>query len=333
MKSFISSVILLVVVSFLTADIAGAQPRPQGDAPLLKPGSISHTFKNLDTSGKVHLTLPNVTLSIPPNSAMPNNNTLSIATPQQPKFVASDAKPVPPPFAFNMSELLFGSQGIGVQSCMYVTITNLTNDVQTMTALYTTSDAVAAGSSLRGGKAGSRAKATGLSAQDDETFTIPSPSHQMFPMKIQPHSPLTISVCFKPEKIREYKTRLIIKTLKDSAVIPVSGKGIKPEDVGKLPKTDMTIIKPKKKGGPWNFKIQLVSSSKVTLALFDELGMQKVTFLGAAFKNEGSYEIPFDGTDKGKLKLPVGKYYLRCVIEDVGHGGAAVKITKALEIK
>lgn len=226
-------------------------------------------------------------------------------TPKGPTFVAIDAPHKTPPLSFNITELKFGSQGTGVQSCMYVTVTNVSPAPQTL---------------------------IGLSTDDDKNYSIPSPSQKMLPISIQPRSNLTISVCFKPEKIGSYKSRLVFKTPEDSTVIPIDGKAIKPEDVGKLPKTDLTVI-PKKKGHTWNFKLQLVSSAKITLQLFDDLGNVKVGFLNGDFKNEGVYEIPFEGLDKGKLKLPPGKYYLRCQIEETARGSQVpVKFTKVIEI-
>ena len=141
---------------------------------------------------------------------------------------------------------------------------------------------------------------------------------------------MTISVCFKPEKTGEFKTRLVIKTPQDSTVIPVDGKGIKPEDVGKLPKTEFSVSKKKHE---WRMKLQLVSPAKINLALFDDLGLSKVTFLNNDFKNEGLYEIPFDGLDKDKHKLPEGNYYIRCMIEDIARGSMMTKFTKKIEIE
>ena len=214
--------------------------------------------------------------------------------------------PLPPPLVCNMNELKFGSQAMGVESCLQVTITNTSPAAQTITKLFT---------------------------DDDKRYSIPSPSHQMLPISIQPHSNLTLSLCFKPEKTGEFLTRLVIATPQDSIVIPVEGKGIKPEDVGKLPKMELTVMKPKKKGGAWSLKYRLISQSKITLQVFDELGNLRATLLNGAFKNEGVYEQPFDGTDKDKKKLPPGKYYARAQIEEIARGNQMTKFTKEIEIK
>jgi hypothetical protein len=223
-----------------------------------------------------------------------------------PKLVAIDAPPVPPALTLNINELKFGSQGVNVESCMYVGISNTSATAQTITRLFT---------------------------DDDKNYSIPSPAQKMLPISIQPHNEVKISVCFKPAKIGEYKSRLVVKTSQDSAVIPVSGKGIKPEDVGKLPKTDLTVTQVKKKKHSWDFKLQLATSAKITMQLFDELGAMKLAFLGGDFKNEGVYEFSFEGLDKEKQKLPPGKYYLRCVIEDIARGNQTTKFTKVVEIK
>ena len=224
--------------------------------------------------------------------------------PKEPTLVSIDAHP--PALATSVTELKFGSQGIGVESCLQITINNVSNSAQTLTQ---------------------------LSTDDQKRYSIPSPSHEMLPISIQPKSMLTISVCFKPEKTVEYKTRLVIKTPTDSIVIPTSGKGIRPEDVGKQPKNDFTVIPVKKKKNNWALRLELIRQCKITMQLFDELGVMRVTFWNGAFKNEGVYETPFDGTDKSKMKLPSGKYYVRCQIEDAAHANQVTKFTKEITIK
>ena len=230
-----------------------------------------------------------------------------MSVPKGPKLVAIDAPPPPPPpLVSNINELRFGAQATGVESCLQVTITNTSAAAQTISKIFT---------------------------GDPKHYTIPSPSQKMLPISIQPHSNLALSLCFKPEKVGEFKTRLVIGTPMDSVVLPVDGKGIKPEDVGKLPKTEFSLIKPKKKSHVWTMKYQLISQAKITLQLFDDLGNSKITFLNGAFKNEGSYEMTFDGTDREKNKLPPGIYYVRCQIEEVARGNQPMKFTKELVIK
>jgi hypothetical protein len=217
---------------------------------------------------------------------------------------------VPPPFAFNMPQIRFGAQATGIESCIKLQITNVTSTPQAITRL-----------EFRG-------ESSQLTA-----FEIPSPSQKMLPISVPPRKPFEISVCFKPASVGSYKTRLIIRTATDSVVLPIDGKGMKPEDIGKLPKTELTVIKPKKKGKDWIFKLQLTNSSKISLQLFDDLGAMTTTLLTNDLKEAGVYDIPFSGLDKDKKKLPKGNYYLRCVIEDVTHTGQVMKFTKVVEIK
>jgi hypothetical protein len=231
--------------------------------------------------------------------------------PADPLSVAIDAPPPPPPppppFAFSVGELKFGAQGTGIESCIKVTITNMTNSSQTITRLF---------------------------CDDEKNYSIPSPTQKMLPISIQPRTTFDISICFVPEKVGVYKTRLVIGTPEDSSVLPVSGKGMKPEDISKLPKTDLTVIKPKKKGKDWIFKLQLISSSKITMQLFDDLGVMALNILNNDLKNEGVYEIPFDGLGKDKKKLPAGNYYLRCVIDDIIRAGTPpTKLTKVITLE
>jgi len=230
--------------------------------------------------------------------------------PADPLSVAIDA-PIPamtkPPFAFNLPELKFGAQGTAIESCSKITITNMSSSTQTI---------------------------TGIFCDDNKNYTIPTPEQKMMPMRVEARKNFEISVCFKPVKVGEYKTRLVIRTANDSSVLPVSGKGLKPEDMSKLPKNDVIVIKPKKKGKPWTFKLQVIASSKVTMQLFDDLGAMAMEYYTNDLKNEGVYEVSFEGLDKNKKKLPSGNYYLRCIIEDITRtGGQTTKFTKVVQIK
>jgi len=219
--------------------------------------------------------------------------------------VAIDAPVIPPPFAFNMPQIRFGAQASGIESCIKVTITNVTNSPQVITQLF---------------------------VDDEKNYSIPSPSQKMLPISVPPKKPFDLSLCFKPAKIGTYKTRLTLKTISDSIILPIDGKGMKPEDISKLPKNELTVIKPKKKGADWTFKLQLISPAKITLQLFDALGVMAVNLLNNDYKDEGTYEIPYSGLDRDKKKLTEGNYYLRCVIEDVARN-QTTKFTKLIEIK
>ncbi|MEP7235663.1 MAG: hypothetical protein ABI778_10235 [Ignavibacteriota bacterium] len=214
--------------------------------------------------------------------------------------------PPPPVLMSSIASLRFGAQASGVESCLQVTITNVSQAAQTLTKIYTT---------------------------DESHYTIPSPSHEMLPINLQPHSSLTLSVCFKPDKPGDYKTHLAINTPADSVILPVEGRGIKTEDVAKLPKVDFTVTKVKKKAHEWMMKYVLTQQSKITIQIFDDLGRLEDTFLNGAFKNEGTYELGFDETDKSRKQLAPGKYFIRCQIEEMARAGQPLKFTKEIEIK
>ncbi|MEI8134297.1 MAG: hypothetical protein WCH46_04345 [bacterium] len=212
----------------------------------------------------------------------------------------------PPALTISVPQIRFGAQAVGIESCIKISITNPGNVTQ---------------------------KILQLNTENDRIYSIPSPSQQMLPMNIQPHQTLEISVCFKPVKFGEFPSRLVVRTASDSTIIPISGKGMKTEDISKLPKNDLTIIKPSKKGkGEWTFKLRLISSSKISLQLFDDLGVMCASILNSDLKNEGVYELPFDGLDKQGKKLPSGTYYLRCTIEDIVRANQMMKFTKVVEI-
>ncbi len=209
-----------------------------------------------------------------------------------------------PPFIFNVNEVRFGSQGIGVQSCMYVTLINTTASPQTVKRLY---------------------------VADQKNYAIPSPTPQMMPITIQAKGQLTISICFKASTVGEHNSRLVLLTTGDSVSVLVQGKGLKPEDLAKKPITDFTILKPSKKDKTWRFKLQLVGQSRITLQLFDELGMLVRSFLEKDIKPEGVFELPFDGNDKAKLPIANGTYYVRCLIDEIGRNSPQI-ITRILKV-
>jgi hypothetical protein len=221
--------------------------------------------------------------------------------------VALDAPPPPPPsLALSMAQLRFGAQAVGIESCVKCKIRNLSGGSQTLTS---------------------------LTIGDQVNYSIPSPSQKMLPMSIPAKQDLEISICFKPLKLGEFPTRLVVHSAFDSLVLPIDGKSMKAEDISKLPKNELTVIKPKKKKHEWTLKLQLIASSKITMQLYDDLGGLVGTILNNDFKNEGTYEIPFDAIDKEKKPLPEGNYYLRCIIEDITKGSALTKFTKILEIE
>lgn len=209
-----------------------------------------------------------------------------------------------PPFVFNVNEVRFGSQGIGVQSCMYVTLTNTTDAPQAVKRLYVV---------------------------DGKNYAVPAPTPQMMPITIQAKGQLTISICFKASTVGEHNSTLVLVSTNDSVSVGVQGKGLKPEDLAKKPITDFTILKPSKKEKSWRFKLQLVGQSRITLQLFDALGVLVRSFLEKDIKPEGVFELPFDGTDKAKLPIANGTYYIRCAIDEIGRNSPQI-ITRILKV-
>jgi flagellar hook assembly protein FlgD len=94
----------------------------------------------------------------------------------------------------------------------------------------------------------------------------------------------------------------------------------------------VTVEAPTKKNKEWTFKIRLTAESRITMQVNNDIGLTVRTFLMNDLKPEGVYEQTFDGTDKGKLPLPPGNYYLRTVIDEVGRN-APQTITKTIVIK
>lgn len=214
--------------------------------------------------------------------------------------------PMPPhPLMFNTNEVKFGSQGIGIQSCLYVTLTNVSQQPQVVKKLY---------------------------VADAKDYNIPSPSQQMLPITIQPTSNLTLSVCFKPTKPGEHDSYLALVSGSDSIGFHIQGKGLKANELAKLPKSGMVIVGPTKKNKQWTFSVRVPNESHITMQVFNDLGMLEQTFLMNDLKPEGVYEQNFDGTDKGKKPLPAGTYYLRCVVDEVGKGNSQI-FTKMFQLK
>ncbi len=220
----------------------------------------------------------------------------ALAQPSAPKL--------PPSFSFSLSEAKFGAQSIGVQSCVYVTITNKTPAAQIIRDLYVV---------------------------DDKDYSVPSPSRQMYPISIQPNNNVVISVCFKPLAVGDHNTKLMLISTSDTLILPIQGKGLRSEDFAKLPKTDVVVEKPSKKHKEWTFKVQLVAQAKVTMQLLNDLGTPVQSYLNNDLKPEGVYEYQFNGEDKDKKKLPEGTYYLRSVIDEIGRNNP-LTITRLVKI-
>jgi hypothetical protein len=209
-----------------------------------------------------------------------------------------------PKLTFSLKEMGFGSQGTGIIACQYLTVYN--NSLDTL--------------SIRE-----------ITCNMGRVFTVPSPAKSMYPVLMLPKRSMVISVCFTPDKPSDFKSRIVFKTINDSASIPIWGKGIKPEDVAKQPKTDITVI-PQKKGKEAMIKIYLATQSKVILQIVDELGSVVRGYFNNEVVNPGNYEQIFDCKDKGGKLLLSGTFYARTIMTDV-NSNRETKITKMFKIK
>jgi hypothetical protein len=171
-----------------------------------------------------------------------------------------------------------------------------------------------------------------LYVADGKDYSIPSPSQQMLPITVPANSGVTISVCFKPLTPGDHDSYLAVVTERDSFSVKIQGKGLKVEDLAKMPKAGLTIEQNKKKSKQWLFRVRLLAQARVTLQVFDPLGMLVQTFSMNDLKQEGVYEQVFEGLDKGHLPLPAGTYYVRCVVDEIARNSPQT-FTKTVTIK
>jgi hypothetical protein len=224
-----------------------------------------------------------------------------------PTFAQKKARPAPSPepkLSFSLKEMGFGSQGVGIIACQYLTVYN--NSLDTL--------------SIRE-----------ITCNMGKIFTVPSPAKSMYPVVMYPKRSMTISVCFTPDKPGEFKNLITFKMANDSLSIPIWGKGIKPEDISKQPKTNVSVV-PHKKGKEAMIKIYLATQSKVILQIIDDLGSVVRSYFNNEVVNPGNYEQIFDCTDKGGKKLASGTFYARTIITDV-NTNKETKMTKMFTIK
>jgi hypothetical protein len=224
-----------------------------------------------------------------------------------PGLAQKKTKPAPAPeskLSFSLKEMGFGSQGTGIISCQYLTVYN--NSLDTISIKE-------------------------INCHMGKIFTVPSPAKSMYPVLMYPKRSMTISVCFTPDKPGDFKSRITFKMANDSSSIPIWGKGIKPEDMSKQPKTDVSVV-PQKKGKEAMIKVYLATQSKVILQIMDDLGSVVRSYFNNEVVNPGNYEQIFDCTDKGGKKLPSGTFYARAIITDV-NTNKETKMTKMFHIK
>lgn len=210
-----------------------------------------------------------------------------------------------PSLEFDQKEVKFGASGAGIQTCQYLTVKNTTDQPQVVIGLQTSNPA---------------------------QFSIPSPTQEMLPITIRRGGTMTMSICFTPDKVGDFKTELSLRTGKEVVKLPISGKGIKPEDVARLPKTEITISAPKKKKKDWIIGLKLPKSSKLVLQLLDPLGTTVKTYVNNEIMNEGNYEFAFNGTDAAGKKVEAGSYYVRMTGAEM-YTNKEIKISKMFAYK
>lgn len=228
-----------------------------------------------------------------------------------PVLAQKKAKSVPPPapakeakLTFSLKEMGFGSQGTGIIACQYLTVYNNSLDTVSLSE---------------------------ITCNYGKIFTVPSPAKSMYPVMMYPKRSMTISVCFTPDKPGEFKSHITFKFAGDSLSVPVWGKGIRPEDVSKQPKTDVTVSTTKK-ADKATIKVFLATQCKVILQVMDGLGNVVRSYFNNEVVNPGNYEQVFDGTEKGGKKLEGGTFYARAIITDI-NTNRETKLTKMFKLK
>lgn len=220
-------------------------------------------------------------------------------------FVARIGYGQKPAIEFDRKEVEFGAQGLGIQACQYLTVRN-TSD-QPLVVI-------------------------GLGTSDPAHFSIPSPTQAMLPITIRRGGKLDLSVCFTPDKLQGYKAELTFRTGRETAILPISAKGIKPEDVAKLPHTELSIKAPKKKQKDYIISLKMPKSAKLVLQLLDPLGTSIKTYINNEIMNEGNYEFAFNGTDSEGKQLEAGTYYLRLTGSEM-YTNKEIKLSKMFSYK
>lgn len=141
-----------------------------------------------------------------------------------------------------------------------------------------------------------------------------------------------MSVCFTPDKVGDYKTEMTFRTGKETFTLPITGKGIKPEDVAKLPHTELSVKAPKKKQKDWIISLKLPKAAKLSLELVDALGSSVKTYVNNEIMNEGNYEFAFNGLDPDNKKYEAGTFYVRLSGVEM-YTNKEIKMTKMFAFK
>ncbi|MDP4198130.1 MAG: hypothetical protein Q8922_01720 [Bacteroidota bacterium] len=208
--------------------------------------------------------------------------------PQQPIRIASDEGTL----AFERPKLDFAPQSIGIENCANVSLTNTTDHPRLLTQ---------------------------LRSMDPRHFSISSPSAEMLPITVGANTSFYINICFKAEETKAYASKVIAIFQSDTVLLTLSGKGVTPPEVMKLP-DDAAITAVKFKKHQWTFQFGLKSRAYVKLTLENMTGKVVRTFPFEELKTPGYYEVPFNGKSDADKKLEKGMYVLRLEATDPSNG-------------
>ncbi len=190
---------------------------------------------------------------------------------------------------FERLRLDFAPQSVGITNCVNIPINNTTDRPRQLTALI---------------------------SHDPTHFSISSPAEVMLPMTIGANSSLYIAVCFKGDKVKEYKSDLLAAFQSDTVRLGLSGKVIEKKDAPAVPtNTELTIQKKKK--NQWKITIGLPRHATILLHLENALGKTIRNFPFSDVKAPGYYEVDFDGKDDNEKPLEAGGYVLRLEMSDL----------------
>lgn len=208
--------------------------------------------------------------------------------PQTPVKIAPDEGTL----AFERPTLDFAAQSIGPENCANVSLTNTTDHPRLLTS---------------------------LRSLDPRHFSISSPSNEMLPITVGANTSFYINVCFKAEELKSYSSAIVAVFQSDTVRLSLSGRGVTPPEVEKLP-TDAAITDIKHKKNKWTFRFGLKNRSYVKLTLENLAGKTVKNFPFEALKTPGYYEAEFAGLGDDGKKLEHGNYILRLEASDPTNG-------------
>ena len=151
-------------------------------------------------------------------------------------------------------------------------------------------------------------------------------------MIIQPHSSISVNVCFNADKEREFRSSVVAALEKDTTTLALVGHGVKQKPSVPVPtKLAINLLKPKRRSER-TFAIDLPTRSSVTLEVEDILGKTQRRLLTNEVKTPGVYEVTFNWKDDNQKALPAGTYYVRLQAQNI-ENHAIDKVSAVLEMK